>query len=92
MTYVLLILAVLATLAIFATTRRGQEIAKRIGFRDHVPGAASSEDVAFLLKACDGDRAELERRIAFERERFPERSESDHYRAAIRRVFAEREG
>ena len=86
-----LLLVVVAVLAILATTTRGKAIAKRIGFRDRVAGAASTEDVAYLLTACNGDRAELERRIAFERARYPDLTESEHYRRAIRRVFAARE-
>lgn len=87
----LLGLALLATLAVFATTRRGRELAKRIGLRRIVPGAASAEDVSYLLEACGGDPDELERRVAAERQRFPDLPEADHYRRAIRRVFQERE-
>lgn len=87
----MLSLAIVATLAIFATTTLGRSFATRLGFRDHVPGAASSEDVAYLLSACDGDRAELERRIAVERARYPEMTEAEHYRFAIRKVFSSRE-
>jgi hypothetical protein len=86
----MLSLAIVATLAVFATTRLGKTVATRLGFRDHVAGAASSEDVAYLLSACDGDRAELERRIAFERARYPDLSEAEHYRFAIRKVFSSR--
>ena len=85
------LLAVGFTLAVFATTRPGREIAKRIGLRDRVPGAASSEDVAFLLSACDGDRAEVARRLDAIREQHPDWTEAEHYRRAIRRVFQERE-
>jgi hypothetical protein len=91
MRILLLLLAIGATLAVFATTRPGRELAKRIGLRDYVPGAASSEDVAFLLGACDGDRAEVERRLEVERKRLPDLSEAEHYRRAIRKVLAERE-
>lgn len=92
MSSVLLLIALVATLAIFATTRPGREVMKRIGLRDRVPGAASSEDVAYLLSACDGDRSEVERRISVEHERYPDLTEAEHYRRAIRKVFAEREG
>ena len=88
---ILLVLAVVATLAIFATTAAGREAMKRLGFRDRVPGAASSEDVAYLLSACGGDRGAVERRLAVERERYPDLTEAEHYRRAIRKVFAERE-
>jgi len=87
----MLLLAIVATLAVFATTTRGRTLMTRLGFRDHVAGAASSEDVSYLLSACDGDRAELERRIALERARYPELTEAEHYRFAIRRVFSSRE-
>lgn len=86
----ILLIVIVATLAVFATTSTGGQIVKRMGFRDHVPGAASSEDVEYLLSACQGDRLEVERRIAAERDRYPDLSEADHYRRAIRKVFAER--
>jgi len=91
MKLLMLVLAIAATLAIFATTTSGREIAKRIGFRDRVAGAAPTEDVAFLLSACDGDRAALDRRIEAERLRVPNLTEAEHYRRAIRKVLAERE-
>jgi len=90
MTGFMIVFALVCTLAIFATTRSGREILKRIGFRDHVPDAASSEDVEYLRSACDGDSAEVERRLAVERERYPELTEAEHYRRAIRKVFVER--
>ncbi len=90
MSNLILLIAILATLAIFATTTAGREVAKRIGLRDHVPGAAPSEDVAYLLAACGGDRREVERRLDVERDRYPQASEAEHYRRAIRKVFAER--
>ena len=91
MTFVMLVLAVGVTLAVFATTRSGRELAKRVGLRDLVPGAARSEDVAYLLSACHGDHAEVERRVAIERERYPDLTEAEHYRRAIRKIFSERE-
>jgi hypothetical protein len=78
-----------AVLAIFATTRVGRRVAVRIGLRDHVAGAASSEDIDFLVHRCGNDRVEALRRVAAERERFPALSEADHYRRAIRRILAE---
>ena len=91
MTALIILIMVCATLGVFATTRRGKEIAKRIGFRGYVAGAASPQDVAYLLSACDDDRTVLARRIAVERERFPDLTEAEHYRRAIRKVFAERQ-
>jgi hypothetical protein len=91
MTFLMILLALAVTIAIFATTSAGREVAKRIGFRNHVSGAATSEDVAYLLSACDGDRAALKERIEAERLRYPDLTEVEHYRRAIRKVFAERE-
>ena len=87
----MMLVAIAVTLAIFATTKQGREIAKRLGFRNYVAGAASSEDVAYLLLACEGDPAELKRRIEIERTRYPELTEAEHYRFAIRKIFASRE-
>ena len=78
-----------AVLAIFATTRVGRRVAVRIGLRNYVAGAASSEDVEFLVHRCGNDRVEARRRVAAERERFPDLSEADHSRRAIRRLLAE---
>ena len=91
MTLWMLALVVAVTIAVFATTKPGREIAKRIGFRDHVPGAATSEDVAYLLSACHEDHAALERRVEAERNRFPDLTEAEHFRRAIRKVMAEPE-
>ena len=83
-------LVVLAgVLAIFATTKSGRRVAVRIGLRDHVAGAATSEDVDFLLVRCGNDRSEALRRVAIERERFPDLCEADHYRGAIRKLLSE---
>ena len=90
MTGLTLLLAVLGTLAVFLTTSPGREILKRIGFRDRVPGAASSADVEFLRSACRGDASEVERRLSIERERYPDLTEAEHYRRAIRKILADR--
>jgi len=64
MTALILLIAVGATLAIFATTPPGRRVLKRIGLRDLVSDAAPSEDFDYLLSACGGDRAELDRRVS----------------------------
>ena len=89
MTALTLGLALIGTIVLFLTTTRGREVAKRIGLRDRVAGAAKSDDVAYLLSACDGDRAELKRRIKFESDRFPDLTEAEHYRRAIRRIITD---
>jgi hypothetical protein len=91
MKLVMLVLVIAATLAVFATTERGRRIAKRIGFRDHVKGAAPSEDVAYLLDACGGDAGEVARRLDVERRRVPDLTEAEHYRRAIRKALADRD-
>lgn len=83
-------LVVLAcVLAIFATTKTGRRLFAALGLRAPGPGAATSEDVEFLLSRCNQDPREVARRIAAERERFPDLCEADHYRRAIRRLLAE---
>ena len=83
-------LVVLATvLAIFATTATGRRLVAKVGLRGPVAGGAPGEDVEFLLRRCRGDVAEVARRVAAERERFPALTEADHYRRAIRRLLAE---
>lgn len=89
MTAFTLLLALIGTIAVFLTTKRGKEVAKRVGLRDRVSGAAKSEDVSYLLSACEGDRSEMKRRIETERARFPDLTEAEHYRRAIRRVMTD---
>lgn len=86
----LLVLAVV--LAISATTPTGRRLAVGLGLRRFVAGAASSQDIAFLLGRCGHDRSELERRLAAERERFPALTEAEHCRRAIRRILHEQAG
>ena len=78
-----------AVLAIFATTTPGRRLVAKLGLRGPVAGGAPGEDVEFLLQRCRGDAAEVARRVAAERERFPALTEADHYRRAIRRLLAE---
>ena len=81
-----LLLAIVAVVAIFATTRSGRDVMTRVGLRDRVPGAAPSDDVAYLLDLCAGDRAEVTRRLDEVRARFPDLTEAEHYRRAIRKL------
>ena len=85
-----LLAAIAALVLIFATTRSGRDAMKRVGLRDKVPNAAPTEDVAYLVSLCDGDRREAERRVEAERERFPDLTEAEHYRRAIRKGMTER--
>jgi hypothetical protein len=91
MTWIFAAIVLVATFAIFLTTARGREVAKRIGLRNRVAGAATSEDLAYLRSACHDDPREVERRIETERARFPDLTEAEHVRRAIRRIFSERQ-
>lgn len=87
---ILLGLAVVALLGVFATTRMGRQLLVRTPLRDRVPGAAPREDVAYLLQLCGGDRDEVARALALEREQTPDLSEAQHYRRAIRKRMRSR--
>lgn len=89
MSLLFLLIAAAATLAIFLTTAPGRKLLKRIGFRDYVPGAAPSGDLEYLRAACAGNLTEVDRRIAVERTRYPDQTEAEHYRRAIRKVMNE---
>ena len=90
MDLLLLLAAIAALVFVFSTTRPGRDVMKRIGFRDKVPGAAPSDDVAYLVSLCQGDEQEAARRVDAERKRFPDLTEAEHYRRAIRKGMAER--
>jgi hypothetical protein len=83
------LVVLVVVLAIFATTKPGRRVAAALGLRDAVAGAATSEDVDFLLGRCKNDPIEVARRVEAERERFPDLCEADHYRRAIRRLLGE---
>ena len=84
---------VLAILFIIWTMPVGARIAARLGapqFGAMRSGRPSSEDRDYLLRACGGDEAEVERRLAAERERFSDLGEAAIYRRAIRKVMRNR--
>ncbi len=85
-----LTLAIAGTLAIFATTRSGRALLAHTRLRDRIPGAANTRDVRYLLDACEGDRRRVERLLSVERERYPDLSEAEHYRRAIRKILRAR--
>lgn len=83
------LVVLVAVVAIFGTTKPGRRVAAAIGLRTDFAGAAISEDVGFLLGRCGNDPVEVARRVEAERARFPDLSEADHYRRAIRRLLGE---
>jgi hypothetical protein len=65
----------------------GKRLAARLGVPQFGQVRASrpqAGDHQYLLRACGGDTAELERRLGAERARFSELGEADIYRRAIR--------
>jgi hypothetical protein len=82
--WLLLAIAVPAVAAIFATTPAGHRLLARLGIRLRFGGGPAPEDHSYLLRVCGGDPRELERRLANQRERWPELSEAELYRKAIR--------
>lgn len=84
----LLIVAILALVGIFATTRTGRALLVRTRLRDRIPGAAPREDVDYLISLCGGDANEASRRVEAERAQVPDLPEAQHYRRAIRKSMA----
>jgi hypothetical protein len=78
------LLVAAAVVAIFATTRAGQAFITRVGLHRFQQGAASDEDRAFLLRACGGDASLVEARLDAIRTQYPEWTEEQLYRRAIR--------
>ena len=66
MRFLLLVLAIAGTLGVFAMTRSGHALLKRLGFRRYVPGSAPARDVEYLRSLCGGDPAETEERLEAE--------------------------
>ena len=85
------IFVAIAVVAIFATTAKGQAWITRLGLRRFQKGAAPDEDRAYLLRVCGGDTAAVEARLDAERARYPDWSEAQIYRRAIRTYMNARE-
>ncbi len=79
-----------AVVAIFVTMGPGQRLVKQLGLRRLQKGAAPDDDRAFLLQACGGDAAQVEARLEAVRVRYPDWTEAELYRRAIRAVMNER--
>ena len=84
MKYLSVVIVLGIAVAVFLTTRRGREVASRLGL--HIPGkgAAPKEDHDSLLRVCGGDIDELKRRLDQTRKNNPELNEAGAYRRAIR--------
>ena len=76
--------------ALFFSMASGQRFAKRFGLRRLQKDAAPDEDRDFLLSACGGDSAAAAACLDAVRERYPDWTEAQLYRRAIRGVMNER--
>lgn len=82
--WLIVAIAIVAVLAVFLSTERGQRLAGRLGLElPYIEGPARA-DRAYLLGVCDGDVAAVERLLDAERRRYAGLSESMVYRRAIR--------
>lgn len=90
MTALIIVVSLAAVAALFVTTGAGKRLWKRAGMRE-IEGRASNEDQDFLLDALKGDVAAVQERIERERQRFPDLTEHELYRRAIRTWFQEKE-
>lgn len=91
-TWLIMLLTAAAVIAIFMTTDAGRRLAASVGVPNPFRGGVDRETRDYLLKACHGDRREMARRLAAERERFPELDEAALYRRAVRALMSERGG
>ncbi len=84
MTWIMAIVALVAAIAIFLTTPRGAEIARRSGLRLPSRDAVPKEDRDYLLRVCGGDPTAVASMLDAARVHNPDMSEKEAYRKAIR--------
>ena len=82
--WLLILVGVGAIVALFASTRPGQRLRRRLPIRAIQQGRAPKKDRDYLLQVCRGDSAQVERLLDLERRKNPELSEAQAYRRAIR--------
>lgn len=92
-----LVIAVAAVVAIFSTTSAGQRLAASLGIDALLRKGPPREDREFLLQVCGGNRRKLAERLDAERRKNRAMSEAQVYRRAIRtymkgRVESETDG
>jgi len=73
---------------IASTTPLGRRWRRRLGFDRS--GRAPRDDREYLLRACNGDAAQVQRLLDHERRGQPEMTEAQAYRRAIRRYLRDR--
>lgn len=90
MTVLVVVAGLAAMLWIFSTMPQGRRLLARLGVRTKRGGGAPRDDREYLLRVCDGDPAKVARLLELEREAWPEISEAQAYRRAIRRYLRDR--
>jgi len=83
-TWLTILVASAAALAIFLTMPTGRRLASRLGIRRVSGGRAPREDREYLLCVCNGSKGAVARLLEAERARNPQMSEAETYRKAIR--------
>ncbi len=84
-TWLVVVLGLAFVVTVLLTTPAGRRLRQRLPIAALRSGRAPKEDRDYLLRVCDGDRAQVAALLEHERERQPELSEADTYRRAIRR-------
>jgi hypothetical protein len=74
----------LGVLGVYLSTQSGQRLTGRLGIELPWGKGPARADRVYLLEVCDGDAHAVDQRLDRERERFPELSEIEIYRRAIR--------
>jgi hypothetical protein len=82
-TWTVVVLGLAFVVAVLLTTPAGRRIRQRLPIAALRSGRAPKDDRTYLLRVCDGDRARVAELL--EREGYPELSEAEAYRRAIRR-------
>jgi hypothetical protein len=84
LTWLIVLAATAAAVAIFLTTKRGVALSKHLGLRFSSNDAAPREDRDYLLRVCGGDHRAVAALLEEARIHDSEMSEKDAYRKAIR--------
>ena len=84
-TWLVVVLGLVFVIAVLLTTPAGRRLRQRLPVAALRSGRAPKEDRDYLLRVCEGDLTRVATLLEHEREGFPELSEADAYRRAIRR-------
>jgi hypothetical protein len=84
-TWSVVVLGLAFVVAVLLTTPAGRRLRQRLPIAALRSGRAPKDDRTYLLRVCEGDRARVAELLEHEREKYPELSEAEAYRRAIRR-------